>query len=65
MNWEDDLRKQVKNLGPKTYLSISKDRGTVLLRYKNQSGNQINKRLHFKWNELLAGDIYTRIRNIY
>ena len=65
MNWEDDLRKQVKNLGPKTYLSISKDRGMVLLRYRNPNGKPINKRLPFKWNELLAGDIYTRIRNIY
>ena len=65
MGWEDDLRKQVKNLGPRCGLSVSQDRGMVLLRYRNPNGNPINKRLPFKWNELLSGDIYTRIRNIY
>ena len=64
--WEQQLRAQVKDLG--RGWSVQKDRDKVRLKFrpKDQKGQTYTlESPKFTWEKSKAGDIYTRIRNIY
>ena len=62
-DWAKSLRRQVKALSPGW--AVAENRGRVWLRVRPKEGQGKSVTLPFKWNELTAGDAYTRIRNIY
>ena len=64
--WEQQLRAQVKDLG--RGWSVQRDRDKVRLKYrpKDQKGQTYTlESPKYTWEKTKAGDIYTRIRNIY
>ena len=64
--WEQQLRAQVKDLG--RGWSVQEDRNKVRLKFrpKDQKGQTYTlESPKFTWEKSKAGDIYTRIRNIY